>query len=107
MNVPIHRMKMSWRTTDNVEDRGVYLLRHLEVYMGEREGHWNCGLSNRNRGAIQYLRAKYCCALMLADNNHSSFFNKTTASIHYANDSKTMKIDVEKMIANYKASVLD
>ncbi|KAG6401029.1 hypothetical protein SASPL_137874 [Salvia splendens] len=54
INLPIQRLKMSWKTTDNIDDNGVYLLRHLEVYMGEREGHWNCGLSTRNRVVLQY-----------------------------------------------------
>ena len=100
--MPIQRLKMSWRTTENVYDSGVYLLRHLEVYMGEREGHWNCGLSTRNKGVLQYLRAKYNRVLMVAQNNHSALLNKAGASKHYEKDNEKMKIDVEKMIANYR-----
>ncbi|KAL1549437.1 hypothetical protein AAHA92_17542 [Salvia divinorum] len=33
-----------------------------------------------------------------------SLFNKTSTSKHYAKGSRKMKIDVEKMIANYRAS---
>ena len=82
---------MSWRTTGNSDDNGVYLLRHLEVYMGEREGQWNCGLSTKNKGVFQYLRAKYNRVLMLARNNHSALLNKESASKHYAKESKKKK----------------
>ena len=52
--VPIQRLKMSWRTTDNIEDSGVYLLRHLEVYMGVREVN----------GVVDYqLKTKVCFSI--------------------------------------------
>ncbi|KAG6401223.1 hypothetical protein SASPL_138072 [Salvia splendens] len=92
INVPIQRLKMRWRTTNKVDDNGVYLLRHLEVYMGEREGQWNCGLSTENKGVLQYLRAKYNRVLMVARNNHSGLLNKEAASKHYAKESKKIKI---------------
>ncbi|XP_042058526.1 uncharacterized protein LOC121802902 [Salvia splendens] len=101
INVPIQRMKMSWRTTDNAEDSGVYLLRHLEVYMGEREGQWNCGLTTKNKGVLQFLRAKYNRVLMLAGINHSALLNKDAAYKHFAKENKKTKINVEHMIANY------
>lgn len=40
----IQRLKMSWWTYDKVEDCGVYLMRHMETYKGERDGYWNCVL---------------------------------------------------------------
>lgn len=92
---------MSWRTTDNVDDNGVYLVRHLKVYMGEREGQWNCGLSTKNKGVLQYLRAKYNRVLTVARNNHSGLLIKAAASKHYAKENKKKKINVENMIANY------
>ena len=86
---------MSWGTTDNVDDMWVYLLRHLEVYMGEREGQWNCGLSTKNKGVLQYLRAKYNRVFIVAGNNHSALLNKEAASKHYAKGNKKKMINVK------------
>ena len=36
------RMRMQWRTTDNVTDCGIFCIRHMETYFGQ--GHkWDCG----------------------------------------------------------------
>ena len=59
-NAKMERLKMPWRTVDNVEDCGVFLMRHMETYKGEREGCWNCGLKKSSSGVLQSLRAKYC-----------------------------------------------
>ncbi|KAL1541069.1 hypothetical protein AAHA92_25333 [Salvia divinorum] len=96
----IERLKMNWRTKDNVEDCGVFLMRHMESYMGQRLQDWKCGLSVRSKNKLQRLRAKYCGALMNAGNNHEYFNNKKSTTSHYENDSKYMKIDVEKMITD-------
>ncbi|XP_042063075.1 uncharacterized protein LOC121806959 isoform X2 [Salvia splendens] len=88
-NSKMQRLKMPWRTVDNVEDCGVFLMRHMETYKGEREGCWNCGLK------------KYCSALMLAENSHESFNNKIVTATYYEEESKHIEIDVEKMIAPY------
>lgn len=34
---------MNWQTLDNVIDRGVFVMRHLESYMGNKAA-WSCGL---------------------------------------------------------------
>ena len=44
--------------------------------------------------------------LKLAENNHSSLSNKTSTPKNYSTDNKKIKIDVEKMIASYRASVM-
>ncbi|XP_042009815.1 uncharacterized protein LOC121758492 [Salvia splendens] len=100
-NSKMQRLKMPWRTVDNVEDCGVFLMRHMETYKGEREGCWNCGLKKSSSGVLQSLRAKYCSTLMLAENSHESFNNKIVTAAYYEEESKHIEIDVEKMIAAY------
>ena len=100
-NAKIQRFKMPWRTSENVEDCGVFLMRHMETYKGEREGCWNCGLKKSSSGVLQSLRAKYCSALMLANNSHRSFKNKQVTEAYYKEESNSHVIDVEKMIATY------
>ncbi|KAG6390753.1 hypothetical protein SASPL_148498 [Salvia splendens] len=100
-NSAIERLKLKWSTETNKDDSGVYLMRHLETYMGQKGREWTCGLSKKSKGVLQILRAKYCTALMLAEINHEHFKNKAKVIPYYANALQTEKIDVEKLIANY------
>ncbi|KAG6388843.1 hypothetical protein SASPL_150279 [Salvia splendens] len=100
-NSAIERLKLKWSTKTNKDDSGVYLMRHLETYMGQKGCEWTCGLSKKSKGVLQILRAKYCTALMLAEINHEHFKNKAKVIPYYANALQTEKIDVEKLIANY------
>jgi len=36
------RMRMQWRTTDNVTDCGMFCMRHMETYFGQGDK-WDCG----------------------------------------------------------------
>lgn len=38
------RLKMKWQTGNNYEDAGVVLMRHVEIYTGDRD--WDAGLSD-------------------------------------------------------------
>ncbi|KAL1536350.1 RING-type E3 ubiquitin transferase [Salvia divinorum] len=105
INAQIERIKLQWMTEPNKEDCGVYLMRHLETYMGQNGHEWNCGLTRTNTGVLQMMRAKYCSALMLADKNDVRDENKLKVSRYYALSSKFKKIDVEKMITNYPKNV--
>lgn len=90
---------MPWRTTTNAEDCGVFLMRHMETYKGERVEYWNCGLKKSSKGLLQSLRAKYCSALMNAIISHKCLNNKRITTRYYVEESKNKDIDVEKMIA--------
>ena len=97
----IERMAMPWRTTTNAKDCGVFLMRHMETYKGERVEYWNCGLKKTSKGVLQSLRAKYCSALMNAIISHECIHNKLITSRYYVEASKNNHIDVENMIAEY------
>ncbi|KAL1549284.1 hypothetical protein AAHA92_17411 [Salvia divinorum] len=102
--VNIKRLKMTWRTTSNAEDCGVFIMRHIECYNNEREQDWKCGLTIRSKGVLQRLRGKYCSTLMLSETNHESLNNSMITSKHYEECSKNMEIDIKKMIVNIKRS---
>jgi Ulp1 family protease len=38
-------VKMPWRNIRNVHDCGIYMMRHMETFMGDRK--WNCGLKKK------------------------------------------------------------
>ncbi|MFS7966686.1 hypothetical protein Hanom_Chr09g00776701 [Helianthus anomalus] len=76
--VPI-RLEMPWRTTRNVIDCDVFLMRHMETYKGMSVKKWECGLSKEcnNASEISYkqrrehgdLRYKYVAKIILSDVN--------------------------------------
>lgn len=66
------RAEMKWRTTDNVTDCGVFLMLHMESYMGEEIQKWNCGLSHTKHiqsKQLANLRRKFATKLILSDIN--------------------------------------
>ncbi|CAI9266975.1 unnamed protein product [Lactuca saligna] len=65
-------MNITWRVANEGSDCGVYLMRHMESYMGECERHWDCGFIGKKQSdviALNYLRVKYMARLMKADYN--------------------------------------
>nr|GEZ88352.1 ulp1 protease family, C-terminal catalytic domain-containing protein [Tanacetum cinerariifolium] len=67
----IKRMKMSWRTTHNSIDCGVFTMLHMESYTGA-EGEWKCGLakeSKKQNEQLNSLRSKFAAKIILSEFN--------------------------------------
>ncbi|CAI9279307.1 unnamed protein product [Lactuca saligna] len=65
-------MNIYWQVEKSGTDCGVYLIRHMEIYMGENEGRWGCGLIGKLPGdvaAIGKLRTKYMARMLTTDFN--------------------------------------
>ncbi|KAL8227417.1 hypothetical protein R6Q59_000098 [Mikania micrantha] len=39
----IEKLRISWATTNNFVDCGVFVMRHMEMYMGNHTRAWDCG----------------------------------------------------------------
>ncbi|PWA71630.1 ulp1 protease family, C-terminal catalytic domain-containing protein [Artemisia annua] len=66
------RLEMSWRTEDNCIDSGVFLMRHMETYMGSALKNWKCGFKNEElnqQNQIYGLRKKYTSKILKSDIN--------------------------------------
>ncbi|PWA38025.1 hypothetical protein CTI12_AA586450 [Artemisia annua] len=64
------RMQMKWRTKNNHDDYGVFLMLHMESYHGLKN--WDCGLcveSERQKRELDLLRSKYAAKILLSDLN--------------------------------------
>ncbi|CAI9261913.1 unnamed protein product [Lactuca saligna] len=60
------KMKMAWQTTTKTNDDGIFLMRHMEKYMGEKEEKWDVELgeeSVRTSKKIAKLRTFYVSKL--------------------------------------------
>lgn len=60
------KMKMAWQTKTKTNDDGIFLMRHMEKYMGEKEEKWDVELgeeSVRTSKKIAKLRTFYVSKL--------------------------------------------
>ncbi|KAM0046589.1 putative Ulp1 protease family catalytic domain, papain-like cysteine peptidase superfamily [Helianthus debilis subsp. tardiflorus] len=71
----INRLQMPWRTYFNGVDCGIFLMRHMETYMGEDANKYHCGFAKEESGLqkkqIEDLRRKYTTKILLHDANEN------------------------------------
>ena len=71
---------MTWKVEKEGSDYGVYLMRHMESYIGENEGRQDCGFTGKKQSdvvALNNLRIKYMARLMKSEyNKHKSMLEK-------------------------------
>ena len=84
------QMKMRWMTEDNNVDCGVFTMLHMEKYMGQAEGKWDCELpleSDVQKLLMWKLRTRFASKILshqmnsLANKmlkNANTFMNKHT-----------------------------
>ncbi|KAL8241159.1 hypothetical protein R6Q59_014514 [Mikania micrantha] len=64
--------ELPWKTKENVEDCGIFCMRHMETYMGGGVKGWKCGLLQESEGQrrqLQQLRIKYLCKILTSPLN--------------------------------------
>ncbi|KAK1431886.1 hypothetical protein QVD17_08656 [Tagetes erecta] len=67
----IQRLKIAWATTTNEVDCGIFVIRHMEKYMGPGDRLWS-GFSShgqKKKGQLNHLRKKYAHHLLLSNCN--------------------------------------
>ncbi|PWA39213.1 ulp1 protease family, C-terminal catalytic domain-containing protein [Artemisia annua] len=65
-------LKMAWRTRRNESDCGIFVMRHMETYNGQKVEEWNSGFRNEGegqKGQLKTLRRKYAAKILLSDEN--------------------------------------
>ncbi|KAD4386009.1 hypothetical protein E3N88_26178 [Mikania micrantha] len=70
--VPV-KLKLPWATKKNVTDCGVFVMRHMEMYMGKEAKSFDCGFSKnhfKRTSQIKTLRKKYATRILLSDANN-------------------------------------
>ncbi|KAH6763077.1 hypothetical protein C2S52_020510 [Perilla frutescens var. hirtella] len=82
------RLEMSWRDTDNKNDCGVYVMRHMETYMGQSVNAWKCNLEKGNVFQMNVLRIKYCGSILASRLNEHAASVERSANATFAAISK-------------------
>ena len=63
-------LSLKWARSSNIKDCGVYLMRHMETYVGKKDSEWNVGFSAHNIKILQVLRGRYCYNLIASSYNN-------------------------------------
>ena len=98
---PINRLKMRWRTTRNGADCGVFAMRHMETYYGNK--HWRCNLSTEGAEQdrrLRRLRFKYLSKILLSDTNQLRDTVAKKARVFHKNGEP--RLDEEVLILELK-----
>lgn len=67
----ITKVDIEWATKSNLHDCGVFVMRHMEKYMGEGKP-FDCGFSRNGQKKLKELRrlrTKYAAYILLSDAN--------------------------------------
>ncbi|KAL8262707.1 hypothetical protein R6Q59_024056 [Mikania micrantha] len=68
----IQNLKLEWGTEDNITDCGVFLMRHMELFMGSYKKTFECGFKKdkaKQKNQIIALRKKYATRILLSNVN--------------------------------------
>ncbi|XP_057794311.1 uncharacterized protein LOC131010675 isoform X2 [Salvia miltiorrhiza] len=69
LNSPIEIVRMKWSDVRNEVDSGVYLMRHLETFMGDSSHNWDCNMSKSSARQICRMRVRYCSSILMWSGN--------------------------------------
>lgn len=104
-NFEIKALHMTWRDSSNTTNSVVYLMRHMETYMGESADRWQCGLRKGWKKKLSYLRSKYARRMIISNSNvlHSDI--KSSATSHFKNITKNGAFDIDRAMFNTDYSI--
>ncbi|XP_019163607.1 PREDICTED: uncharacterized protein LOC109159949 [Ipomoea nil] len=63
------RLQMGWRDSKNKINCGIFLMRHMETYVGQRVRDWECGLVKGDYTVLHKLRLRYMNELVTSQCN--------------------------------------
>ncbi|KAD6795553.1 hypothetical protein E3N88_06449 [Mikania micrantha] len=68
----VEKLKLSWATTKNFVDCGIFVMRHKEMFNANYARSWDCGFPKDERAKKMkcgLLRKKYACKMLTSDVN--------------------------------------
>nr|GMD04300.1 zinc finger BED domain-containing protein RICESLEEPER 2-like [Ipomoea batatas] len=65
----LKRMQMSWRDSKNKTDCRVYLMRHMESFVGQGVSDWDCSLVKGDYNTLHKLRLQYMKEVAVSEYN--------------------------------------
>ncbi|KAG6397755.1 hypothetical protein SASPL_144216 [Salvia splendens] len=87
----INFLPLEWAISTNNKDCGVYLMRHMETYVGKKGSEWDIGFFGRSVKIPQILRGRYCYRMI-----SSIYNNQRSPMLQLAHD--WMEANIEKLL---------
>ncbi|KAI3762210.1 hypothetical protein L1987_52635 [Smallanthus sonchifolius] len=72
LSVVPDKVNIDLATKRNNHDCGVFVMRHMEMFMGTQDRHWDCGFPTDKKNLtriIAILRKKYACKMVTSEAN--------------------------------------
>ncbi|XP_057768866.1 uncharacterized protein LOC130988903 [Salvia miltiorrhiza] len=76
-------VQIKWGDFKNINDTGVYMMRHMEMFMGDLSSSWTCGLAPKLKKQLNLLRVRYCASLIGWEKNQVKDAIVTSANDAY------------------------
>ncbi|KAD4385498.1 hypothetical protein E3N88_25666 [Mikania micrantha] len=71
-DMEIKRLQLKWATRGNIKDCGVFVMRHMECFMGGLESEFDCGFAETDGEILNQIgapRKKYAARILLSNIN--------------------------------------
>ncbi|XP_019178818.1 PREDICTED: zinc finger BED domain-containing protein RICESLEEPER 2-like [Ipomoea nil] len=72
------QLQMAWRDSKKKIDCGVFLMRHMESYVGQRVAEWECGLVKGDTTTLHKLRLRYMKEFVISEHNEAPVVETVT-----------------------------
>ncbi|XP_042024270.1 uncharacterized protein LOC121771533 [Salvia splendens] len=92
-------VSMPWRNNVVTMENGVYVMRHMETYFGEKEKDWDCGLSAKGTKGLEMCRIKIARTLLTCAHNTRGSANQNKATKYWRE--RPAKFNFERWVENY------
>ncbi|KAG6418539.1 hypothetical protein SASPL_120743 [Salvia splendens] len=90
-------LELPWKTTQATNDSGVFLMRHMETYLGNPAILMTMGLQGVSVRLLQILRGRYCKDMLLAPFNDCREIFSSYIS-HYINVTPNFRTDYARQV---------
>ncbi|XP_057796244.1 uncharacterized protein LOC131012319 [Salvia miltiorrhiza] len=100
MNSKMHVVKMKWADPHNTIDTGLYLMRHLEMFMGDASASWKCQFLSTPQRQLWIMHVRYGAAMINWDGNKVKGNIVVQASRVYQDLSKKPEFDADNLLLN-------
>ncbi|XP_042049708.1 uncharacterized protein LOC121795270 isoform X2 [Salvia splendens] len=94
-----HVVAMPWRNNLSIMEDGMYVMRHLETYFGEKDKDWDCGLTAKGSKSLEMFRIKFARVLLTSPYNVRGAANQKQATKFWRD--KPKNFNFEKWVENY------
>lgn len=91
-------MTVKWGNSSNAVDSGVYLMRHLEAFMGDTSHKWTCGMTINAPKKMNLLRVRYCATLIGWDLNFVKTVAISESEKYYKDVCQDSSLNVEHIL---------